>query len=137
MTFVAPLASWRVRPGPWFEALIKPEWNPPSWIFGPVWTTLYLLMAIAAWLAWKAGARGGLTLYIVQLIFNAAWTLLFFGKHRIDLALLDIGVLWLAIVATMSAFSKVRVSAAWLLAPYLAWVSFATALNFAIWWLNP
>ncbi len=136
LTFLAPLTAIRVKMGPWFEALHKPEWNPPGWIFGPVWTALYILMAVAAWLAWRAGSRGGLTLYIVSLILNAIWTPLFFGEHRPDLALLDIALLWITILATFVAFTKVSRAAAWLLVPYLAWVTFATALNASIWFLN-
>ncbi len=121
----------------WYPTLAKPTWNPPSWVFGPVWTILYAMMAVAAWLVWRrAGWGGALLLFGVQLALNAAWSPLFFGLHRIDLALVDIVVLWAAIVATTVAFWKVTPVAGWLFVPYLAWVSFAAMLNFAIWKLN-
>jgi translocator protein len=121
----------------WYPALVKPSWNPPSWVFGPVWTLLYTMMAIAAWLAWRQAGWGGvLALYSVQLALNAAWSPLFFGLHRIDLALVDIVLLWVAIAATMVAFWRVTPVAGWLFVPYLVWVSFAMVLNFTIWRLN-
>ena len=124
----------------WYPTLVKPSFNPPNWIFGPVWTTLYVLMAIAAWLVWRragfAAARTALFLFIVQIVLNSLWSLLFFGLHRIDLALADVVLLLVAIVATALAFRRHSAMAALLLVPYLAWVSFATALNFAIWRLN-
>jgi translocator protein len=127
------------QPGQWFAELAKPTWNPPSWVFGPVWTTLYILMGVAAWLVWRRGgpiARGALTLFVVQLVFNAAWSWLFFGLQSPGLAFLDIILLWLLIIVTTIAFWRVRMAAGVLLLPYLAWVTFATALNFAIWRMN-
>ena len=127
-------------PGEWYASLKKPSWNPPGWIFGPVWTALYTMMAVAAWLIWRRGCwaaqRRPLTLFLVQLALNAAWTPLFFGWHRPRLAFADIVLLWLAILATLVAFRPVSRAAAWLLAPYLAWVSFATVLNLTLWRLN-
>ena len=127
-------------PGPWYAQLQKPALTPPDWVFGPVWTLLYLLMGVAAGLVWqKVGlrqARVALGLYLVQLALNAAWSWLFFGLHWPGWALVDIGLLWLAIAATIAAFSRISVAAAWLLAPYLAWVSFASYLNFMLWRLN-
>jgi tryptophan-rich sensory protein len=121
----------------WYPSLLKPAWNPPSWVFGPVWTVLYAMMAVAAWLVWRRdGWSGALAWFAVQLTLNAAWSPLFFGLHRIDLALIDITFLWVAIAGTVVAFWKVSPGAGWLLVPYLAWVSFATALNFALWRLN-
>jgi uncharacterized protein YbjT (DUF2867 family)/tryptophan-rich sensory protein len=127
-------------PGDWYASLRKPSWNPPGWLFGPVWGALYTMMAAAAWLVWR---RGGFTaqcrplaVFLVQLALNAAWTPLFFGLHRPDLAFIAIGLLWLAIIFTLAAFRPVSRPAAWLLAPYLAWVSFAAALNFTLWRLN-
>jgi tryptophan-rich sensory protein len=140
VTFVAAAigglaASGSVRS--WYPALVKPAWSPPSWVFGPVWTVLYAMMAVAAWLVWRqAGWGGALALFGVQLALNAAWSPLFFGLHRIDLALADIVLLWAAIVATTVAFWKVTPVAGWLLVPYLLWVTFAMALNFALWRLN-
>jgi len=124
----------------WYTALNKPSWNPPPWIFGPVWTMLYIAMGVSAWLVWRNGGwsqqRRPLTLFLVQWALNALWTPLFFGLHRIDLAAVEIVVLWLAIVATIASFARVSRPAAWLLAPYLAWVSFATFLTFTLWRLN-
>lgn len=141
LCFLAPLSSIWARPDAWYAALSKPDWNPPGWVFGPVWTTLYILMGVAAWLVWRRGVwrarSGALWLFCGQLLLNALWTPLFFGLHRIDLALVDIVLLWLAIVATVVAFARSSVVAAWLLVPYLAWVSFASFLTFTIWKLNP
>jgi tryptophan-rich sensory protein len=127
-------------PGPWYEGLVKPAWNPPNWIFAPVWTTLYLLMAIAAWLVWRrdgfAGAQPALGLFVLQLLFNALWSYLFFGLQRPGLAFAEILLLWGAIAATAWAFRGHSRAAALLMVPYLAWVSFAALLNFAIWRLN-
>jgi tryptophan-rich sensory protein len=124
-----------------YAQLARPSWAPPAGWFGPVWTTLFVLMAIAAWRVWRvdgfAAARGALTLYVIQLALNALWSWLFFGWHRGAGAMIDIVVLWLLIVATMRAFAAKDRVAAWLLAPYLAWVSFAAALNFAVWRANP
>ena len=128
-------------PGEWYATLKKPSWNPPGWIFGPVWSALYTMMAVAAWLVWKRGGfvaqRRPLAQFLAQLVLNAAWTPLFFGLHRPGIAFVEIVLLWLAIAATLTAFQPVSRVAAWLLAPYLAWVSFAAALNFTLWQLNP
>jgi len=124
-------------PDAWYAALAKPSWNPPPWVFPPVWTALYLAMGIAAWLVWRTGSRGWpLALWSAQLVLNALWTPLFFGLHRPDLAFADIVVLWVLVAATVVAFWRVRPAAGALLAPYLAWITFAAALNAAIWRLN-
>jgi tryptophan-rich sensory protein len=125
----------------WYPTLAKPSWTPPGAVFAPVWTALYFLMALAAWLVWrKAGglgaARLSLALFAVQLALNAAWSVLFFGLRMPGLAFGELVLLWLAIVATLAAFWRVLPAAGLLLAPYLAWVTFAGALNFAIWRLN-
>jgi len=124
----------------WYEGLIKPAWNPPNWLFGPVWGVLYLLMAVAAWLVWRksglSGAAVPLGLFGLQLVLNAAWSWLFFGLHRPGVALVEIVLLWAAILVTMISFWRVQPSAGWLLLPYQLWVTFATALNFALWRLN-
>lgn len=124
----------------WYQTLNKPTWNPPSWIFGPVWTTLYLMMAIAAWLVWQErGIRAAtlpLFLFGVQLLLNLAWSWIFFRDHQIGWAFVDIALLWLAIVATTTIFFRHSHLAGWLLIPYLLWVSFAAVLNFSIWRLN-
>ena len=127
-------------PGEWYAALRKPAWNPPNWIFGPVWAVLYIAMAVAAWLVWKRGGFGSqrkaLSLFLTQLLFNALWSPLFFGLRSPALALANILLLWLALLGTIVAFWRARPIAGAILVPYLAWVSFATALNFAIWNLN-
>ncbi len=124
----------------WYDTIAKPSWTPPNWIFGPVWTLLYLAMAVAAWLVWRqAGwsqAATGLTLFFVQLVLNAAWSALFFGARNPGLAFAEILLLWCAILATLLAFWRVRPLAGMLFVPYLAWVTFASALNYAIWRLN-
>ena len=125
----------------WYAELAKPSWTPPAWVFGPVWTLLYGLMAVAAWLVWlQRGQRRvavALVLFGVQLGFNAAWSPLFFGLHRPGLAFIDLVLLWGALVATVWAFLRQRPVAGLLLLPYLGWVSFAAVLNLAIWRLNP
>lgn len=130
-----------VRAGPFYTQLLCPDWAPPPAIFGPVWTLLYVLMGIAAWLVWRVGgfsdAKSALTLFLVQLTLNALWTWLFFGWHRGALAFADIGLLWVLIVATLISFWRIRPLAGALLVPYLLWVSFATALNYSVWQLNP
>jgi translocator protein len=137
LTYCAPLAGLFSPPGSWYASLIKPDWNTPSWIFGPVWTLLYLLMAVAAWLVWKqVGWRWPLRFYLVQLALNAAWTPIFFGAHQIGWAFVEIIALWIAILVTMLAFFRVRKAAGWMLTPYLAWVTFAAFLNFTLWRLN-
>jgi tryptophan-rich sensory protein len=138
ITFCAPLLSVGSMPGEWYAALIKPEWNPPAWLFGPAWTLLYTLMAVAAWLVWKrVGFSRPLAFYFVQLALNAAWTPIFFGAHQLGWALAEIVVLWTAILTTLLSFRRVSPAAGWLFVPYLAWVSFATFLNFTLWRLNP
>ena len=125
----------------WYRSLERPSWTPPDWLFGPVWTALYALMAVAAWLVWRKGRVPGVwtagALFGVQLALNAIWTPIFFGLRQPGWALLDILLLWAAILLTLVAFARVRPLAAGLLAPYLAWVTYAGALNFALWWLNP
>jgi translocator protein len=121
----------------WYAGLRKPAWTPPNWLFGPVWTALYLSMAVAAWLVWRGrgfgGARLALALFAAQLALNGLWSVLFFGLHRTGLAFAEILLLWSAILATTLAFRQVNTAAAALMLPYLAWVSYAAALNFAIW----
>jgi tryptophan-rich sensory protein len=138
--FLAASLGAVFMPGDWYARLKKPSWNPPAWIFGPVWTSLYAMMAVAAWLVWKRGGfaarRGPLALFLAQLVLNAAWTPLFFGLHQPGFACAEIVSLWLAIAVTLATFRPLSRAAAWLLAPYLAWVTFAAALNLALWRLN-
>jgi translocator protein len=124
----------------WYQALHKPAFNPPSWVFGPVWTVLYGMMACAAWLVWRklgfGEARLPLSLFIVQLCLNTAWSVLFFGLRQPGWACLEICLLWAAIAATLATFWRVSPVAGWLLVPYLLWVSFAAILNLNLWLLN-
>ena len=140
LCFAAASPGAVFMPGEWFAALKKPSWNPPGWVFGPVWTALYAMMAAAAWLVWQRGGwkeqRKPLLIFLAQLALNAVWTPLFFGLHRPGVAFAEIVLLWLAIVATLVAFRPVNRTAAWLLVPYLAWVSFAAVLNGTLWSLN-
>ncbi len=124
-----------------YTELTQPSWAPPGSVFGPVWTTLFALMGIAAWLVWREGGfrktRTALTLFLVQLVVNALWSWLFFAWHLGAFALIDLIVLWLLIVATLVAFWRVKPLAGVLLVPYLLWVSFAGFLNYTVWQLNP
>ncbi|MBI4132567.1 MAG: tryptophan-rich sensory protein [Candidatus Sungbacteria bacterium] len=125
----------------WYAGLIKPAVNPPSWVFGPVWTTLYALMGVAAFLIWKKGfeqrdVKIALGIFGVQLVLNTVWSIIFFGLQSPGWALVDITLLWLAIVWTMVVFHKISKPAAYLLLPYILWVSFASYLNYVIWVLN-
>ena len=126
----------------WYQTLQKPTFSPPNWIFGPVWTILYFLMGVAAYLIWikgleKMAVKTALKFFLVQLLFNFLWSILFFGLHSPILALIDILILWILIVITVIKFYKISKTASYLLIPYLLWVSFATILNLSIVLLNP
>ena len=141
LCFAAALTGSVFRPGEWHRRLIKPSWHPPNWLFAPAWSVLYAMIAVAGWLVWKqagsfAAASTALTLWGVQLVLNAAWSGIFFGLKRMDLALAEVALLWLAILATIVAFWPIHVGAALMMLPYLAWVTFAAALNHAMWSLN-
>jgi benzodiazapine receptor len=126
----------------WYPTLVKPFFNPPNWVFGPVWSMLYVMMGVAAGLVWdkiewnRPIVKKALTLFAIQLALNALWSYLFFGLHNPFLATIEIVLLWLMIYETYAQFSKINKIAGYLLLPYLAWVSFATVLNISIWWLN-
>ncbi len=125
----------------WYQTIQKPSWNPPNWVFGPVWTTLYVMMGIALWLVWKEDTSRELKmiaaiLFGVQLILNFLWSFVFFRLEQPGFAFLEILFMWIAILATIFAFAQVNKTAAWLLVPYISWVSFAAILNFTIWRLN-
>jgi len=126
----------------WYPTLIKPGFNPPNWIFAPVWTVLYIMMGVAAGLVWdridydKEIVKKALVFFAVQLALNALWSYLFFGLHNPMLAGLEIIILWLMIYETYIQFAKINKIAGYLFLPYLAWVSFAAVLNGSIWWLN-
>jgi translocator protein len=141
VNFAAAASGAVFRPGAWYRDLAKPSWNPPDWLFPIAWAALYLMIAIAGWLVWrKAGFSGGafaLGLYLLQLALNAGWSWLFFGLRRMDWALAECLALWLVIAATIAAFAPISATAAWLMVPYLAWVGFASFLNFTILRLNP
>lgn len=125
--------------GPWYYQLNKPSWTPPPWVFGPAWSVLYLLMAVAMWKVWQTGQptrTGALIWWLMQLVLNAAWSWLFFGLHRPGWALAEMALLIGVVVLCTTAFARISRLAAWLMAPYLAWLLFAFALNFAIWSLN-
>ena len=126
----------------WFNRLQRPSFAPPNWLFGPVWSVLYVMMGVAAAGVWQAGARTpevrrALVLFLIQLVCNGIWSPLFFGAHRIGWAFVDIILLWVAISFTIQAFYRVARWTAWVLLPYWGWVTFATALNAAYWKLNP
>ena len=124
----------------WYATLRKPHWTPPNWVFGPVWTALYLSMAVAAWLVWRqVGFSLGklpLTLFVIQLTLNVAWSGIFFGLRLVDVAFLEVVLLWLFILSTTFAFWSVSRMASWLMVPYLTWVTYAMALNAEIWRMN-
>jgi tryptophan-rich sensory protein len=125
----------------WFRTIQKPDWNPPGFLFGPVWTLLYLMMGIALWIVWKSEVTKlkkniAILFFSIQLIFNFLWSIIFFKYHSPFYALLDIILLWLTIIITMFLFRPISKRAFYLLIPYICWVTFATALNYAIWQLN-
>ena len=139
LCFCAALSGAFFRPGDWYERLAKPGWRPPNWLFPPAWTVLYICIATAGWLVWRQASPGyvaALGIYGVQLMLNAGWSAVFFGMRRPDWAFGELVLLWLSIAATIAAFAPISETAAWLLAPYLAWVTFAGALNLSIWRLN-
>ena len=141
ITFLAAISGGYFRPGAWYRSLAKPSWNPPDFLFPIAWTILYAMMAVAAWVVWNEADWSvvmlPLGLWLLQLVFNALWSALFFGMKRMDYALIDVAVLWLAIVATILAFWPISPAAGLLMLPYLAWVSFAAFLNLTILRLNP
>jgi len=139
-SFAAASSGAFFRPGDWYERLAKPSWRPPNWLFGPVWAILYGMIAVSGWLVWIS-AKGDqlvvpIAIFGVQLVLNFLWSAIFFGMRLLGLALIEMGVLWLAILANIFAFHPISPSAAYLLVPYLLWVSFAFVLNFVVWRLN-
>lgn len=126
------------RPGAWYQALAKPSWTPPSWLFGPVWMILYIMIAIAGWRVWLVGGMSAaIVVWGINIIANGLWSYLMFGINRIDLAFYDIVVLWLTIVGFIVLAWPLDRTAALLFVPYLIWVSYASALNLTIWRINP
>lgn len=125
----------------WYQTIQKPSWNPPGWVFGPVWTTLYVLMGISLFLVWKSEAstqlkRMAIALFAAQLILNFFWSFIFFNQQQIGWAVAEIILMWIFILATIFLFANINKAAAWLLVPYISWVSFAAVLNYTIWRLN-
>lgn len=125
----------------WYRTIEKPGWNPPDGVFAPVWTALYILMGLALYLVWRQDApaemrRRAIVFWAIQLVLNGLWSFLFFNVHNVGLALVEIGILWLAILITIFLFARISKAAAWLLVPYISWVTFATILTYAIWQLN-
>lgn len=125
----------------WYQQIQKPDWNPPDWLFAPVWTLLYILMGIAVYLVWRlrtgrAAQTPAMVLFSLQLVLNLWWSLIFFRYRAMGWAFAEIVVLWLLIFATILAFARISKAAAWLLVPYISWVSFAAVLNYTIWSLN-
>lgn len=126
------------KPGEWYKALDKPSWTPPDWLFGPVWSVLYLMIAVAGWLVWiNIGMSGLLVLWGVQLVLNATWSWLFFGIRRMDLAFVDVVLMWLSIATFIALAAATVPLAAMLFVPYLIWVTIASALNLSVWRRNP
>ena len=140
LTFGTAYIGSRFPVDEWYTALSKPSWNPPNWLFGPVWSVLYLLMAISVWLVWRkegiSGAFLPLGIFLLQLVLNAAWSWLFFGLHEPSWAFIEILGLWLAILANIILFWRISTTSGILLLPYLAWVTFAAFLNYTLWRLN-
>lgn len=136
--FVAASTGALFKPGAWYAALRKPRWNPPNWLFGPAWGVLYASIAVAGWLVWRETGFGPeIWLWTVSLLLNAVWSWLFFGLKRMDLAFYELVVFWGSILAMILAFAPVQQTAALVLLPYLAWVTFAGVLNWTLWKMNP
>lgn len=140
LSFLAATIGGLAAPGAWYERVNKPSWNPPNAVFAPVWTVLFIMMGVAAWLVWQRRGQPGvtlaLTLFVGQLCLNVLWSWLFFHWHRMDLAFYELLVFWVVILATLLAFWRVRPLAGWLFVPYLLWVTFAGYLNLTLWRLN-
>jgi translocator protein len=125
----------------WYQTINKPSWNPPSWIFSPVWTTLYIMMGIALYLVWTAevkpaAKKKAIAFFVIQLVLNFFWSFIFFKQHQIGLAFAEIIIMFVFILMTIFSFARINKAAAWLLVPYISWVSFATILTYTIWQLN-
>jgi tryptophan-rich sensory protein len=139
IVFAAAFAGSRFHPDAWYARLAKPAWNPPNWLFAPVWSVLYVLIAVAGWLVWRKTedfAHPALVFWVAQLLLNLAWTFLFFRRHSPALALLDIGVLLAVIVGFIFTAMSASPLGALLFAPYAIWVAFALFLNLALWSMN-
>ncbi|MBL8980144.1 MAG: tryptophan-rich sensory protein [Gemmatimonadetes bacterium] len=140
LSMLAGVSGGVARPDAWYDGIRKPRWNPPHWVFAPAWTVLYVTMGVAAWMVWsrreEAAVGLALGLFVVQLLFNSAWSWIFFRFRRMDLAFSELVVMWLLVLATLLAFWSIRPAAGQLLVPYLLWVTFAGYLNLTLWRLN-
>jgi len=137
LVVVAASSGVFFKPGEWYSGLRKPSWTPPNWVFGPVWMVLYIMIAVAGWLVWRADASSiAIWFWGAQLLVNATWSGLFFGMRRMDLAMYDIALLWVMVAGFIFSASAVSTTAALLFAPYLLWVTIAGALNLAVLRLN-
>lgn len=137
LVFAAATSGAMFKPGPWYDSLNKPSWTPPAWLFPVAWTVLYIMIAVAGWLVWKSEGLGlSLLIWIVHLGLNAAWSYYMFGAHRIDLAMYDVTAMWITLVAFILVAWPISPTASAIMVPYLAWVSFAAALNWRVWQLN-
>jgi benzodiazapine receptor len=138
LVVVAASSGVLFKPGAWYESLRKPRWTPPNWLFGPVWSVLYIMIAVAGWLVWRAAPDSpAMWLWGLQLVVNATWSGVFFGMRRMDLAFYDIGLLWILVAGFILTASGISGVAALLFVPYLVWVSIAGALNWTVWRMNP
>jgi len=134
----AALSGVFFRPGEWYRGLRKPSWTPPNWLFGPVWSVLYVMIAVAGWLVWSVQpTSAAMWFWGLQLAVNASWSGLFFGMRRMDLAFYGIGLLWLLVAGFIVSAAALSTAAALLFVPYLIWVTIAGALNWTVWRLNP
>lgn len=140
IAFLPSVSAVFVETGGWYTALNKPSWNPPGWLFGPVWTALYFMIGLAGYFVWTRGRpverAAVFTVYGAQLLVNGLWSWIFFGLHRPDLAMADLLLLWFLIPLCIRLFAQQSRLAAWLMVPYFLWVSFAGVLNAAIWMMN-
>ncbi|MBU2533554.1 MAG: tryptophan-rich sensory protein [Alphaproteobacteria bacterium] len=138
ITFIAAISGGYFRPGDFYKSLNKPSWNPPDWLFAPAWFVLYFMIAIAGWLVWmKDGFALALLIWCIQIVLNALWSYLAFGLNRLDLAFYEVVALWTSIAAFIFAALPIDQTAALLFIPYILWVSFAAALNYTVWQMNP
>jgi len=136
--FVAASTGGVFKPGVWYDNLSKPSWNPPNWLFPVAWLQLYIMIAFAGWLVWmQVGFGSPFWVWVAQLVLNSTWSVLFFGVRQLRWAFIESTILWSAILSCVLLFAPVSVAAAWLMVPYLAWVSFACLLNWKMWQLNP
>lgn len=138
--FAVATTAAMFRPGAWYESLRKPWWRPPNWLFPPAWSLLYVMIAVSGWMIWRErgfmDAALPLGVYALQLLLNGLWSPIFFGMKRLDLAFYELIGLWLSIVACILLFAPISATAAWLLVPYLGWVTFAGYLNYTVWQMN-